>query len=233
MARQLRLSLSNKMKKILLAITATALASTVANADQHTFVFDGTNDLGGLTRQTDIKTPECVEGFSLTEEGIDFTIARDGDTGKGFALVNGGGNNAGIYIAGGLSSLTNTKITLTVPNGTITAAKVWISGYAAISLDIKFNGKIIESLGEGPLFYWPWESKKGDETLTLEWEGTFEPRYLHSIEVTYTPDLGGKKASDLSFEEKDVDAILGKDFTSPSLSNPNGLKVEWSSSDEN
>ncbi|MDE5883329.1 MAG: Ig-like domain-containing protein [Muribaculaceae bacterium] len=221
------------MKKVLLTIVASALASSVAYADQHTFIFDGTNDLGGLTRQTNIKSPECVDGFSLTEEGIDFSIARIGDTGKGFALVNGGGTNAGIYIAGGITSITNTKITLTLPNGKITAAKVKVSGYAAITLDISFNGKYIESLGDGPIYDWTWSDAAGSETLTLEWDGTFDARYLHSIELTYTPDLGGKKGCDLSFAEKDLDGILGKDFTAPVLSNPNNLEVVWSSSDEN
>ncbi|MDE6548144.1 MAG: Ig-like domain-containing protein [Muribaculaceae bacterium] len=221
------------MKKSLLSIATVALAAFVANADEYKFVFDGTNDMGGLTRQTDIKTPECVDGFSLSEEGVDFSITRGSDAGKGFALVNGGGNNAGIYISGGFTSITDTKITLSVPNGKITAAKVWLSGYAAITLDISFNGKLVESLGDGPIYYWPWSDNSGVETLTLEWVGTFDARYIHSIELSYTPDLGGKKACGLSFAMKDLDGILGKDFKSPTLTNPNKLDVNWSSSDEN
>lgn len=221
------------MKKTLLSIAVTALAALEANADEYKFVFDGTNDMGGLTRQTDIKTPECVDGFSLSEEGIDFSITKGSDAGNGFALVNGGGNNAGIYVSGSFSSITDTKITLAVPNGKISAAKVWISGYAAITLDVSFNGKARESLGDGPVYYWDWNDKSGVETLTIEWPGTFDARYLHSIELTYTPDLGGKKACGLAFEEKDHNGVLGKEFAAPALTNPNGLAVEWSSSDEN
>ncbi|MDE6561698.1 MAG: Ig-like domain-containing protein [Muribaculaceae bacterium] len=221
------------MKKLLLSIATVGLVSLVAHADEYKFVFDGTNDMGGLTRQSDIKTPECVESFSLSEEGIDFSITRGSDSGKGFALVNGGGSNSGIYISGGISSLTDTKITLTVPNGKISDAKLWLSGYAAITLDISFNGKYVESSGDGPIFYWLWSDDSGTETLSIELDGTFEARYIHSIELTYTPDLGGKKTCGLAFEEKDLEGILGKEFTSPVLSNPNSLDVEWSSSDEN
>lgn len=210
-----------------------ALATIGANADEQKFVFDGTNDMGGLTRQTDIKSPECVDGFSLSEDGVDFSITRAKDSGKGFALVNGGGTNAGIYIAGDITSVTDTKITLTVPNGKITEAKVLISGYAAITLEVMFNSKGQDSLGDGPIYYWTWKDNAGSETLTIEWEGSFGARYLHSIELTYTPDLGGKKACGLSFAEKDQEGILGKEFNAPSLTNPNGLNIEWSSSDEN
>ena len=221
------------MKKTLLWIAATALVSFGANADEYKFVFDGNNDMGGLKRQTDTKSPECVDSFSLSEEGIDFSITRGSDTGKGFALVNGGGNSAGIYISGEMTSITDTKVTLTVPNGKITGTKVWISGYGAITLDILINGKEQESQGDGPIYCWVWNNSAGSETVTLEWDGSFGARYLHAIELTYTPDLGGKKASGLAFEEKDIEGILGKEFNSPSLTNPNGLKIEWSSSDEN
>ncbi|MDE5996668.1 MAG: Ig-like domain-containing protein [Muribaculaceae bacterium] len=66
----------------------------------------------------------------------------------------------------------------------------------------------------------------------MEWVNNFSSRYIHKIELSYTPDLGGKQECGLSFPDKTYEAVMGEDFTMPSLENPNNLEVAWSSSDE-
>ena len=214
------------MRKYLLLIATVVSVITTANANEYTFVFDGENSIGDLPRQTDEKTLECVEGFSLSEEGINFTISKTDGTGKGFALVNAGGTNAGIYVSSGIDS----KIELTVPNGKITKAQINMTGYSMAILDISFNGEIVASESDGSQYYWPWSNNEGLETLSIEWPSTFMARYIHSIEVTYTPDLGGKQECGLSFSEKNVEGVLGEKFVGPTLTNPNKLPINWTSS---
>ncbi len=217
------------MKKHLLLIAAAASILATANANEYKFVFDGENSLGGLPRQTDEKNLDFVDGFSFSEEGINFSISKTDGNGKGYALVNAGGDKAGIYVSSGIA----TKIELTVPNGTISAAKVYISGYALSSLDVSFNGDLIESSVNGATFYWSWSGKEGVEGLAIEWPSTYMARYIHSIELTYTGDLGGKQECGLSFSQKECEAIMGESFSAPKLNNPNKLPVTWTSTDEN
>lgn len=227
-----------RMNKTLLTLVCFAIASSTMMANEHTLVFDGDNDIAGLKRQTttNVNDMTFVDNFSFTEEGIDFSITKTDGTGKGFALVNAGvdskGNdNSGIYI----SSYVDTKVTLTVPNGKITGAKICLSGYGAYNLEISFNGgNAVEytSQTNNQYYYWDWSSKEGDSTLTIEWPYTFMARYIHSIEVTYTPDLGGKQECGLAFSQKSVEAYLGEAFTTPILINPNHLSVAWTSTDE-
>ena len=94
------------MKKTLLPIVAIAFTTFSAMANEHTLVFDGDNDIYGITRQTttDVNEVQFSQELSFTEAGIDFSISKASETGKGFALVNAGGNDAGIYIYSGLSA---------------------------------------------------------------------------------------------------------------------------------
>lgn len=217
------------MKKHVLLIAATASILATANANEYTMVFDGDNSLGGLPRQTDEKNLNFVDGFSLTEEGINFTISKTDGSGNGYALVNAGGDKAGIYV----SSKVDTKIELTVPNGTISAAKVYISGYALTALDLTFNGNVVESSITGTMYYWKWSDKDNVESLSIEWPAGYDARYIHSIELTYTEDLGGKQECGLSFSKNEVEATIGEKFSAPTLNNPNNLPVTWTSSNEN
>ncbi|MDE6027033.1 MAG: hypothetical protein K2G23_03060, partial [Muribaculaceae bacterium] len=57
-------------------------------------------------------------------------------------------------------------------------------------------------------------------------------RYIQKIEVTYTPDLGGKEECGLAFSAATAEGIVGETFTAPELSNPHDLPLSWSSSDE-
>lgn len=216
------------MKKYLLLIATVAATLATANANEYKFVFDGDNSVGDLPRQTDEKNLEFVDGFSLSEEGINFTISKTDGSGNGFALVNAGGTNAGIYVSSGITS----KIDLTVPNGKITTAKITMSGYSLLTLEVAFNGAEIESVNDGPQYYWSWSDTEGTETLSLEWPSTFMARYVHTIELTYTPDLGGKQECGLSFGQKSVEGVLGENFVAPVLTNPNKLPINWTSSNE-
>ncbi|MDE6523655.1 MAG: hypothetical protein K2L17_12620 [Muribaculaceae bacterium] len=217
------------MKKHLLLIATMVSAIATASANEYTFVFDGENSLGDLPRQTDEKTLEFVDDFSLSDEGINFTISKTDGTGNGYALINAGGTNAGIYVSSGIG----TKIELVVPGGTITSAKINMSGYALTNLDVVLNGVATESEKEGSLYYWAWSDEEGKEKLSIEWGSTFMARYIHSIELTYTPDLGGKQECGLSFSQKSVEGVIGERFTSPTLRNPNKLPINWTSSNEN
>ncbi|MDE5871290.1 MAG: Ig-like domain-containing protein [Muribaculaceae bacterium] len=124
------------------------------------------------------------------------------------------------------------QITLTIPNGKITGAKLYLSGTALISLDIDFNGVAKESVFENGIYSWSWSDKDGSESLSIQWVNNFSSRFIHKIELTYTPDLGGKLESGLSFSAKEYEAILGENFSSPTLRNPNKLDVSWSSSND-
>ncbi|MDE6697381.1 MAG: Ig-like domain-containing protein [Muribaculaceae bacterium] len=101
-----------------------------------------------------------------------------------------------------------------------------------ISLDVIFNGAAIECSGENPIYNWVWTNEEGVEKVTFSWTNTNYARYIHSIDVVYTPDLGGKLENGLSFSEKSFEAVLGESFSSPILTNPNNLNISWTSSDE-
>lgn len=229
------------MKKAYLFAIALSLATGGAMANEHTLVFDGDNDMYGLTRQTTIdpNVVEFVSSFSFSEGGIDFSLTNTAETGKGFALVNAGGTNAGIFIYSGMASATyiSPKISLTVPNGKISGVKFYMSGSqnnaALISLDVFFNEAEVSSEREGNLFCWNWNAASdGPETVTIEFENKFYIRYIHSIQLTYSEDLGGKQECGLAFSEPTALAVAGESFTGPTLDNPNGLSISWSSTEE-
>lgn len=223
------------MVKKLLAFAAIGGWAALCFGNEHTFVFDGDNNIGTLERQTslDEESLTFVDSFSYSEAGIDFTITKQNDEGRGFALVNAGGVDAGIYVyakfPGEYYSI-SPDITLKVPNGKITGAKLYLSGSGLLSLGINFNGKDIDSDMEGALYYWEWSDPTGSETLSIKWENSFVSRFIHSIEVSYVEDLGGKLPSDISFDVKSVEAIVGQPVTLPELQNPHNLSVVWSSS---
>ena len=224
------------MKKTLLSIAALAATALTGMADEYTLVFDGNEDLFGLKRQPTIKADELefVPEIKFSEAGIDCSITNTAETGSGFALVDAGGTNSGVYVYSGMKAETfmDPEITLTVPNGKITGAKLYLTGVSLLTLEIDFNGKMIESEKQGDLFCWSWNDAEGPETLTMKWQNKFSARYIHSIELTYTPDLGGKLESGISFAQTSYEAIIGENFTSPKLLNPNNLSIAWTSSDE-
>ncbi len=234
------------MKKALLSVLIGAAAFS-ASANQYTLVFDGENDINGLVRQTttDKAAWELVKEFSFKESGIDFSIKSTTETEGGFALVNIGAPNAGLVVYASLAKATwlNPEITLTVPGGNITAVKVGMSGTAMSSLDVSFNGTVPEPMNDGALWIYSWDANGGEdepttategdtETMTISFKNEWYQRYIHYIELTYTEDLGGKQECGLAFSENSAEAILGKEFSAPVLSNPNNLPVTWSSTDE-
>ncbi|MDE5789761.1 MAG: hypothetical protein K2H96_00830 [Muribaculaceae bacterium] len=224
------------MKKELLFCVTLSL-SGLALANEHTIVFDGENDMYGLQRQTtvNVNSLEFVQDFSFKEDGIEFSIKNTDPACKGFALVNAGGTNAGLFISSVFFSETTQfpEVTLSVPDGKITGVKLYMSGDGLMSVKVPFNGEDASSQQEGKIFFWTWKDQTGVETVDFTIDNSFLERYIHSIEISYTADLGGKEECGLKFDSGELEVIMGQDFTTPSLSNPHNLPILWSSSDEN
>ncbi|MDE6681915.1 MAG: Ig-like domain-containing protein [Muribaculaceae bacterium] len=232
------------MKKLLLTFATLAMGVTSTLADETKMVFDGDNDMGGLTRQTDFD-PRLIrmnpgdlvfsDSFTYAQDGVEFSIKKESEEGYGFALVNAGGTNAGIMVYSTMVGEYDTilpEVTLSIPNGKIKGFKLVMTGDALGTLEIEVEGKKVESVSENNAYSWTWSDEEGLEKVTFDWENKFHTRYIHSIEITYTPDLGGKKECGLSFNEDSAEVILGQDFTLPTLSNPNNLPIVWSSTNE-
>lgn len=228
------------MKKAFLSAIALSLIAGGALANEHKLVFDGENDMYGLVRQTtnNANDVEFVPDFSFSEAGINFSLTNTAETGKGFALVNAGGTNAGIFIYSGMAAATyiSPKVTLTVPGGKISGVKFYMSGSqnnaALTPLDVVFNGIEVEGERQDDIFCWNWTAEEeAPETVAIEFENKFYTRYIHAIQVTYTEDLGGKQECGLAFSEPTAQAVIGEPFTGPTLANPNGLSIVWTSSE--
>lgn len=221
------------MKKTLLALALIASSVGIVRADEYTFVFDGNNDMGGLVRQTTNVQANLTfsDSFEMTEEDIELSVKKIDGEGPGLALINAGGTNAGLCVFSTYTKSVTPEITLSVPGGKITGVKLSMSGSALATLELPFNDKTLESVNENGIFTWTWKGA-GVETVTCSWLNSFYQRYIHSIKVEYTPDLGGKESCGLAFEENEYEAVLGESFTSPVLVNPNGLDVVWTSSNE-
>ncbi len=223
------------MKKELLFCVTLSL-SGLALANEHTIVFDGENDMYGLQRQTtvNVNSLEFVQDFSFKEDGIEFSIKNTDPACKGFALVNSGGTNAGLFISSVFFSESTQfpEVSLSVPDGKITGVKLYMSGDGLMSVKVPFNGQEISSQQEGKIFYWDWKPQEGIETVRFTVDNSFLERYIHSIEVSYTADLGGKEDCALAFSNTELEVIMGQEFTAPALSNPYNLPILWSSSDE-
>ncbi len=222
------------MKKALLSLGVLAATSLTGVANEYTFVFDGTNDMGGLTRQTSTKETDLTfsDSFELSEEGIELKISKASENGLGFALINAGGYNAGLCVYSSFSKAMTPDINLTVPNGKISSVTINMSGTALSTLDLPFNGQEIEPVNENAIYSWTWTASEDVENVNISWVNSYYQRYIHSIDVVYTPDLKGKEACGLSFPFSTYEAILGENFISPMISNPNKLEVSWTSSDE-
>lgn len=224
------------MKAIYIALAAAAMTATAALGNDYTLVFDGMNDIGGLTRQTTLDNADLtfVDSFSFSEAGIDFSIRKLTDEGRGFALVNAGGTDAGLMVYAKFPSEDEwacyPEISLSVPGGKIYDVKLTMSGPGLLSTDVKFNGVSTEAQQDGLLCFWNYEPETGVQSVKLKWDNTFFSRFIHSIELTYSEDLGGKQASGLNFLKKSVEAVMGQSFKAPTLQNPHNLPVTWNSS---
>lgn len=236
------------MKKLLLSLATVALAASTSWANETTLTFDGEGDVAGLTRITGTSLPtadQCVKEFEFTQDDINCTFTTDlvmhdssigkdvQSTGAGFALFTNTNpskiTDSGIYI----STNVNTQISLSVPGGKISEVKLNMSGYAVGTLSIITNGTAIDlSPVANGLYSCTWNDTQGAETVTMQILRTFMARYIHSIEITYSPDLGGKEECGLAFNTKSAEAIMGQSNTFPLLSNPHKLPLKWSSSNE-
>lgn len=241
------------MKKTLLSLAALTLTASAAWANETTFVFDGEGNVGELTRIISTAVPtedQCVKEVSFTSDGVTADFSSDlvlknsegqdkASTGFGFALYTDERaatmpsrvNNNGFYISGNI----NTRLTLSVPGGDISAVKIGISGYAMAALELDINGVQTGYKESNGIYYFSWTAPAADvlnETVTLEWFQSFMGRYVHTIEVSYTPDLNGKKEAGIAFSESAAEAIMTREYKLPSFSNPNKLPVAWSSTNE-
>ncbi len=232
------------MKKLLLSMFSVAMCVTASMANETTFVFDGDNDMGGLTRQTDFDprtmtfnpgNVQFVDRFSYTQDGVEFSIMKRSEDGYGVALVNVGAGKAGIMLyapAVGAGSQNIYEVSVKVPNGKITGFKYVVTGSALATRELTVEGQILEPVSENGPYSWTWKDADGKERVSFDFIDNYQIYYINSMQVTYTPDLGGKKECGLAFSESSAEGIMGKEFTFPTLSNPNNLPVEWSSSDE-
>lgn len=223
--------------KNLLPLLLVALSSTLTFGNETSIMFDGKNDLYGLTRQTsiDANTLTFVPELSFSDEGIDFLFERKNTECKGFALVNAGGTDAGLLVAPVFPSSTNTpypQITMTVPGGEIAEVKLYMSGDGLYSVYVPFNNVSVESVAEGRLFSWTWTAENIVDKVTMKIDNSFHNRFIHSIEVTYYLNTPGKKGAGVTYNKKKAEVILGEPFNYPKLSNPNDLPITYSSSDE-
>lgn len=230
------------MKKVLLSLAALALTSGLVYANECTIDFEGDGDLYGLKRQTTVKADELefTPEVSFSEDGVDVSIKNIGETGLGFALVNAGGAKQGlcVYTEFNSSTFMKPQITLTVPGGTISAFSFTLSGdynnAGLIALDVRVSdGSSIELENAGSVYEGSWSSEEGLESVSIEWDNNYYSRFIHTISVTYTPNLGEKKECGLSFNETSAEVVIGQEYTLPELSNPNNLEITWSSTDEN
>ncbi|MDE7345533.1 MAG: Ig-like domain-containing protein [Muribaculaceae bacterium] len=222
------------MKKTLLTIAAVAVSAIAGMANEYKFVFDGKDDMGGLTRQTTLVEADLTftNSFSLTEDGVELSATNSSENSLGYALINAGGSNAGLCVYSSITKRMTPEISLTVPKGKITYVKLVMSGQSLATLDIPFNGKEISGENDGALWSWEWSDQEGSENVTFSWTNNYYQRFIHSIDVEYTPDLGGKQECGLSFNDKSYEAIIGESFKAPTLKNPNNLEISWSSSNE-
>ena len=127
----------------------------------------------------------------------------------------------------------SSEVTLTVPGGKISGIKLYMTGYAVHNLTISFNGREVDQESENTSYYWTWSDEEGTESVVFSFTNTYGCRYIKSIEVTYSEDLGGKEECGLAFSEPAAQGIIGEEFTAPVLANPNNLALTWASSDEN
>lgn len=118
-------------------------------------------------------------------------------------------------------------------------------------LDAKIGTKTLASLGSSeqgvPFNQWydnnnyttnytnvtaevtPTEVNNEDIVITIG--ATTKSLYCQSFTLTYE-EVSGKPSADLSFNEKNYSATLGKTFNAPKLNNPYSVNVSYTSSDE-
>ncbi len=224
------------MKKLLLSLATVALTATASWANELTVNFEGDKDLYGLTRFTTTTQANLTfaQEVPITEDGVELKFS-DSAPGLGWALINAGGLNNGLCAYSNFSAAMHPEIELKVPGGTIENVKLYISGTSANNLKLSVSaGTLADEPTEiqSNYVYFSWSDESGVETVKFDWTNNYYPRYIHKIEVTYTPDLGGKEECGLAFDSKTADGFMGETFTAPVLSNPNDLPITWTSSDE-
>lgn len=141
----------------------------------------------------------------------------------------------------GSTSYTSGNISMTTTNGG-TATRVWnsqgntslrvysnggsLTFSGATITKIAFNSNVSMTANVGSLDGSIWTGESTSVTFTATSGVT-----INTIEVTYESD--GKTTPTLSFANPTYNATMGEAFTAPTLNNPQGVAVTYSSSDKN
>lgn len=250
------------MKKLFLSFVLLTIGVLTSMADVFTLDLNGEGDAYGLTRYTNPGTPlPLVSNFqkelSIETNGINFNFKSVQDGGRGIGLVNckNGTNTASnAYYYQGIVLLDNDSICISikVPGGKITGAKITASGHVLYTKDFYFNqteedpaGNAIDGVRvsgmptQSNMYQFTWNDANYDKdeiTMAIIGPGYSTPAYfyyIHEIELTYTENMSGKEPAGLSFPVETATGIMGREFKAPVLSNPNNLPIVWTSSDEN
>lgn len=237
------------MKKIFLLLLVLVVGVLPSIADTYTLDFAGSEDLYGLTRQK-THTANFQTDYEIVQNGIDFKFSTN--SGAGFALTDltaGTTSESQKKYMSGLMIATSGKVNVDVqvPGGKITGVKVIVSTISN-TVEVPFTeygetestqNVTSEKVNNYKVYSWTWSNNDytGDKVSFVVTGGmnatvaTFFS-YVRSIEVTYTPDLGGKLPPNLGFNESSKEGIVGEAFNAPTLSNPHNLPLIWTSSKE-
>lgn len=185
-------------------VTVKEASTPTPGGESGTYTFDfATNDYG-LERKSGSANDGYLEnGQSITSEGV--TLTFEG----GWRLWTDGLRE--------YYRTANTTFTVSVDGGNVTG--VDINAKSGASFALTEGGDAVTS----------WT---GNEEKVTFYNTSTSNAAIVTLTVTYTMDDGSKKAAGLSFPDSKYTVILGNEFTSPVLSNPNELAVTYTSSDE-
>lgn len=185
-------------------VTVKEASTPTPGGESGTYTFDFANNDYGLERKSGSANDGYLEnGQSITSEGV--TLTFEG----GWRLWTDGLRE--------YYRTANTTFTVSVDGGNVTGVDINAKSGAGFALTE--DGDAVTS----------WT---GNEEKVTFYNKSTSNAAIVTLTVTYTMDDGSKKAAGLSFPESKYTVILGNEFTSPVLSNPNNLAVTYTSSDE-
>lgn len=210
------------MKKLFLTLVATALVATSVMAEQSSLNFVSDVDVYGMTvNKTVSPTNFVTTPFVIKQDNMEVTL--DKASGNGWALVYGSTTySRGLQISAPTATPT---ITINIPSGYILEATLTSNGSRKVIVD----GETLPKSSTG--YSYTWSGKQQSITMTLaDIPSGGIVAYITGLDVKYLVEDPDKQAADISFNESTVKTILGEDFISPTLNNPNNLPVIWESS---
>lgn len=243
------------MKKTLLALAVLAAGIGVSFAETQKIDFDGNNASGmyGLSRTVITADPTTanvgttVPEWSFTDGDVHFEAKLGDGSGaqSGFALIYASGKNQtsqntqGLLFTGAMVAAYKAApvFTVSVPGGKVTSVKANFSGqgfYTGPEVPFTADGATKNCTPSGDLsnasVTYVWSNVAGAESVSFSFAAGFYMRYLHYVEVTYVVEGETRADAGLSFST-DAATISGaqKEFTLPTLDNPNDLPITWTS----